>query len=432
MAFCGVLLLLIVPSVCVAVVTDVDANHTAKNVNQTDDMKPPPRGFSILKRFNGEYELIPLGGEETDSERGGSSGVITVTCHQNNCKNISNGERYIKDEVQQYLTSNWMLLFIPSVYSFVFAMSLPLNFLSMLVFMTKKRLKKPAVIYMLNLTLADILFTILLPFKISYHISGNDWHFGPEMCRIVTAAFYCNMYCSILLITCISVDRFLAVVYPMHSRYWRSTGRASLVCIITWLVAIAGTVPLLCTDQTAEVPGLNITSCHDVLDLSTFQDYYLYFFPCFSLFFFFVPLLVTIFCYFRILRCLCTTNAAAKHRRTRAILLAFAVLLVFIVCFLPTNVLLAVHYLQFSDGHNNDTYFAYLLLVCVGSLSCCIDPVIYYGGSSKWQKDLYKLLCCVKSRETLTSSSSQSNSRDSRAGTISSKISSSIYKKLLA
>ncbi|XP_043919902.1 proteinase-activated receptor 1 isoform X1 [Protopterus annectens] len=430
MAFCGALILLIVPFLCAA--ADADTNGTVKNVNQTDGLKPPPRGFSILTRE--EYEPIPFGGEEeTGSEREERSGFITVACHKNNCKNNRTGEKYIEDEIHQFLASKWMSLFIPSVYSFVFAMSLPLNFLSMLVFVAKRKLKKPAVVYMLNLTLSDVLFTVLLPFKISYHVSGNDWYFGPGMCRIVTAAFYCNMYCSVLLITCISVDRFLAVVYPVHSRSWRSTGRASLVCIITWLVAIVGCLPLLCTEQTAEVPGLNITSCHDFVDLSKSQDYYLYFFPCFSLIFFFVPLAVTTFCYFRILRCLCSTNAASKHRRTRAIFLAFAVLLVFIVCFLPTNVLLVVHYLQFSNGHNNETYFVYLLSLCVGSLNCSIDPIIYYGGSSKWQKDLYKLVCCVTGRETFSSSSnSQSSSRDSRAGTISSKISSSIYKKLLA
>ncbi|XP_043919903.1 proteinase-activated receptor 1 isoform X2 [Protopterus annectens] len=429
MAFCGALILLIVPFLCAA--ADADTNGTVKNVTQSNLMSAPPRGFSILKRYHQQqYDQFPEDDEESNQSDEGS-GLTFFISRDSHSKSDRTEVKYIDENVQWYLTSKWMTLFVPSVYSFTFAMSLPLNLLSILVFLARRKLKKPAVIYMMNLAVADVLFTVLLPFKISYHVSGNDWQFGPVLCQIMTAAFYCNMYCSVLLIACISVDRFLAVVYPIQSLSWRSNGHAYLVCVITWIVAIAGSIPLLCTDQTAEVPGLNITSCHDVLDLSKFKDYYIYFFPCFSLVFFFVPLVITAFCYFRILRCLSTTNKAGSCRRTRAIFLAAAVLNVFIICFVPTNVLLVVHYLQFTYGYNNSTYFGYLLSLCVGSLNCCIDPLIYYGGSSQRQEHFYKFVCCVK-RSKSSSSNNQSNNRDSKTSSITTKLTSSIYMKLLA
>ena len=98
---------------------------------------------------------------------------------------------------------------------------------------------------MLHLAAADVLFVCVLPFKISYYFSGSDWRFGSAMCRFVTAAFYGNMYASIMLMTAISVDRFLAVVYPIQSLSWRTLGRASFICLAIWAMAIAGVAPLL-------------------------------------------------------------------------------------------------------------------------------------------------------------------------------------------
>ncbi|CAI9621364.1 unnamed protein product, partial [Staurois parvus] len=102
---------------------------------------------------------------------------------------------------------------------------------------------------MLNLAIADTLLVSVLPFYIVYRFLENNWIFGEGMCRFVTAAFYCNTYCSVLLMTSISVDRFLAVVYPVRSLSWRTVTRAWLVCGVIWVMSLASTVPLLIIEQ---------------------------------------------------------------------------------------------------------------------------------------------------------------------------------------
>ncbi|CAH2297234.1 ase-activated receptor 1 [Pelobates cultripes] len=136
-----------------------------------------------------------------------------------------------------YLTSVWMITFIPSVYTVVFIVALPLNIMAIIIFLAKMKVRKPAVVYMLNLAVADVLFASTLPFKIVYHFNGNNWIFGSVMCRFVTATFYYNMYCSILLITAISVDRFLGVVFPIQSLSWRTVRRSWVVCILIWVIS---------------------------------------------------------------------------------------------------------------------------------------------------------------------------------------------------
>ncbi|XP_069034272.1 proteinase-activated receptor 1 [Embiotoca jacksoni] len=300
----------------------------------------------------------------------------------------------VSQETKAFLQGRLATSFVPTVYTLVFIISVPLNLVAMVMFVRHIRPRKPAVIYMLNLACADLLFGLLLPFKIAYHYHGNNWIYGPFMCRVVTAAFHCNMYCSVLLVMCISIDRFLAVVYPMNSLTWRSPQTASAVCAAMWLLSLGGVFPLLISGQTMHLSDLGITTCHDVQVVGKLRAYYLYFFPIYSSVFFFIPLFFTVVCYVRIIQTLAAANVENRSRKTRAVAMAAVVLLVFVVCFTPTNIILMVHYVQLAHKSSDSSYQAYLLSICVGSISCCLDPVLYYFGSSQCQKQVAALFRC--------------------------------------
>lgn len=321
---------------------------------------------------------------------------------------------FVSEETKGFLQGRLATGFVPTVYTLVFIISVPLNLVAVVMFVHHIRPRKPAVIYMLNLACADLLFGLLLPFKIAYHYHGNNWIYGSFMCRLVTGAFYCNMYCSVLLIACISIDRFLAVVYPMNSLTWRSPQTASAVCAAMWLLALGGVSPLLISGQTIYLSDLGITTCHDVQDVEKLQAYYLYFFPIYSSVFFFIPLIFTVVCYVRIIQALAAANVENRSRKTRAVVMAVVVLVVFVVCFTPTNILLMVHYVQLSHKSSDTSYQAYLLSMCVGSLSCCLDPVLYYFGSSQCQKQVAVLLRCRRLAQAESSSGTQSTRTSGR------------------
>uniref|UniRef100_A0A667WW54 Proteinase-activated receptor 1 n=1 Tax=Myripristis murdjan TaxID=586833 RepID=A0A667WW54_9TELE len=300
----------------------------------------------------------------------------------------------ITDEAQLFLTSPLSTIFMPSFYTLVCLISVPLNAIAVVTFTRHIRPMKPAVIYMLNLACADLLFALLLPFKIYYHFNGNDWTFGPVMCRVVTAAFYCNMYCSVLLIACISVDRQLAVVYPIDSLSWRRPRNAVIACVAMWILAVAGSVPLVIFEQTFYLKGLGINTCHDVQYVDDLQGFYKIYFSTICCFLFFLPLLITAVSYTRVIWSLSRVPhgiTGHSRRKARAMVMALTVLVLFVLCFTPTNCLLLVHYLQISTnetGSSDGTYVAYLVFLCLGSVSCCLDPLIYYFGSSQCQRQL--------------------------------------------
>lgn len=343
---------------------------------------------------------------------------------------ITDVKTNITTQAERYLSGQWLTRLVPSVYTLVFIVALPLNVMAVIIFLFKMKVRKPAVVYMLNLATADVLFVSVLPFNVIYRFSGNDWFFGPGMCRFVTAAFYCNMYCSILLMTSISVDRFLAVVYPMHSLSWRTTTRAWLVCSFIWIISIASVVPLFLSEQTKHITSLDITTCHDVLDLKDLKSFYLYYFSTFILVFFFFPLVITTISYVIIIRSLSSSGLENSCKKTRALVLAIIVLCVFIVCFGPTNCIFLIHYLYFHHGANESLYFAYILCACISSISCCLDPLIYYYASTQCQRYLCSLVCCKKVDEPISSSARlMSSASKNETGITTAK--NSIYRKLL-
>ncbi|KAM9330976.1 proteinase-activated receptor 1-like [Gastrophryne carolinensis] len=308
-------------------------------------------------------------------------------------RTVSFFNEFITKDAQFYLSSQWLTKFVPSVYTLVVVVSLPLNLMAIIMFAVKMKKQTPAIVYMLNLSAADLLFVSVLPFNIAYRFSGNNWYIGEGMCRLVTAAFYCNMYCSVLLLTSISVDRFLAVVFTMEALTWRTKGRAWLICFFIWIISLASTVPLLITKQTQYIQDLNITSCHDVLEIKEQKNFYLYYFTAFSLLFFFLPLFITTICNISIIRRLNTKAIEGSSKKTRAVCMTVLMFFSFLICFGPTNIIFLLHYLQFSYGLNESMYFAYTICVCISSVSSCLDPLIYYYVSSKFRNYAYGFLC---------------------------------------
>ncbi|XP_051734246.1 proteinase-activated receptor 1-like [Ctenopharyngodon idella] len=299
---------------------------------------------------------------------------------------------------------------MPSFYIFVMLFSLPLNALALVTFTCKIRVKKPAVIYMSHLACVDLLFTLLLPLKIHYQLNASDWVFGEVACRVLTAAYYCYMYCSILLVMCISVDRLLAVALPIASLTWRSPRKATCVCVLVWLLALAGTVPTLLVRQTANVKNVGVT-CFDVLQRHGFSmQFYLYLFSIIPCIYFFLPLVVILVSYSITVYVLCvkptrlTTSSSSSHKERRAVIMVTAVLIEFVMSFAPSNGTLLYRYVHLSTGGNKavDTFKIYLLVVCLGSSSVFLDPLLYYYGSSQYRQKICSALRCREAKRANT------------------------------
>ena len=97
--------------------------------------------------------------------------------------------------------------------------------------------------YILNLSFADFLFVLTLPFFLYATVHG-DWPFGEATCKLTFAVHETNRFASVYTIAALSVDRYLAS-FPRNRgpRNLRNQSITRLVCSIIWLVCGLLTTP---------------------------------------------------------------------------------------------------------------------------------------------------------------------------------------------
>ncbi|XP_039614341.1 coagulation factor II (thrombin) receptor-like 1, tandem duplicate 2 [Polypterus senegalus] len=299
---------------------------------------------------------------------------------------------------EKILTSSLTTVFFPIIYIIVFVVGVPTNAMALWVFIFRAKKRHPASIYMANLALADLLFAVWIPLKIAYHINGNNWIYGEGLCRVLVSFFYSNMYCSILFMTCLSVQRYWVIVNPMsHQR--KNTSIAIGISISIWLLIALSTIPLFIQKQTIHLSQLNITTCHDVLEEEDMTLNMFGYFVSMAIGAFFFPAILTIVAY--VLMILTLTGSMKDEnigkKRKKAIRLIIIVLVMYLVCFAPSNLLLIIHYAQIQSS-NDRLYAFYITALCLSSLNSCIDPFVYYFVSEDFRENVKNTLICRSNR----------------------------------
>ncbi|XP_061821999.1 proteinase-activated receptor 2-like [Nerophis lumbriciformis] len=311
----------------------------------------------------------------------------------------------VERATSETLKSGLTTVFLPLVYIVVFVVGLPTNAMAIWVFLFRTKKKHPSSIYMANLALADLLFVIWTPLKIAYHFGGNDWTYGEPLCKVLVGFFYGNMYCSILFIACLSVQRYWVVVHPL-SQQRRNNKVAIGVCVAVWVFIWLSTTPLYLYQHTARLREPGITTCHDVNIILDPLDPYpsvrlpFFYFIFMGLVVFPVSCAVIVVAYVLLLKALgrnMEDNATGKNRK-RAVVLIAVVLVTFLVCFVPSNIMLVVHYSLLKDGVANNGYGFYVTTLCLASLNSVLDPFIYYYVSEDFRNHVKNTLLCRSSR----------------------------------
>ncbi|XP_006913217.1 proteinase-activated receptor 3 [Pteropus alecto] len=333
--------------------------------NDADNLAEPTLP---IKTFRGappdSFEEFPLSAIE-DWTR---TTTVKIKCPEESVSNL-----YVNNATIGYLRSSLSTKLIPIIYILVFVVGVPANAVTlwMLFFRTKSIC---TTIFYINLATADFLFCATLPFKIAYHLNGNNWVFGELMCRATTVIFYGNMYCSILLLACISISRYLAIVHPFTYRGLPRRTYALITCGLVWATVFLYMLPFFILKQEYYLVQQDITTCHDVHNTcESSSPFQLYYFISLAFFGFLIPFAVIIYCYTAIIR----TLNAYDHRWLWYVKASLLILVIFTICFAPSNIILIIHHTNYY--YNTDgLYFIYLIALCLGSLNSCLDPFLYF------------------------------------------------------
>ncbi|XP_075067416.1 mas-related G-protein coupled receptor member H-like [Mixophyes fleayi] len=232
--------------------------------------------------------------------------------------------------------------------------------------------KSKYTIYIINLAVADsilILFSaMLLMININTLVGTNTYFQGKESLYLFVEIFYDSMqYSGMFILTAISMERCISVLFPLWYQCHRPQNLSTIVCAFLWGIGCLESLieNLVCTpeafmSQTSVCTAIQIMTfvlsigiCLPIMVISSFT------------------LLIKI------------QRKLSKQASTELYVFVIATVIVFILSVIPFNFLWFLMYFQLlpTDVQTVSLFFASIYCTL---LNCTISPYIYFFSEGKW------------------------------------------------
>ncbi|XP_061580641.1 N-arachidonyl glycine receptor [Cololabis saira] len=299
-------------------------------------------------------------------------------------------------------------------HGFVFVIGVVVNLTALWVFALTTKKRNSVTVYMINVALVDLLYILLLPFRMVY-LHRDRWPFGDVFCRVSAALtiFYPAM--ALWLFALISADRYMAIVQPKHGKELRNVPKAVLGSLGVWVMTLGSTAPLVVSHDNPDA-GANFTSCIKMQDIIYMRrDNPVNFVRL--VFFFLVPVSIMVVCYVVIVDNLVhgRTSKLKPKVKQKSIRIIVTLIVQVLVCFVPFHVSLVLRLLGrgadtgVDGGFSTAAVFTSFLM----SLSTVLDIILYYIVSKQFQD---RVISVILYRNYLRSV--RRKSRRSRTGSV--------------
>ncbi|KAJ0068591.1 hypothetical protein NL108_009697 [Boleophthalmus pectinirostris] len=235
--------------------------------------------------------------------------------------------------------------------------------------------------FIINLALADLIFVLTLPLWAISTRRNNLWQFGRSgdlLCKLSSYIITVNRYSNVFFLTCMSVDRYVAVVKLMDSRHLRSSRCIYVTCFVVWLTSFLLGIPSLMYRK-LEYRGED-PFCTDEKDSTFFMILTLFM----TLFTFIFPVLIIAFSYGTIVvhlnrHCVAASNPRAEARRRHSLKMVLSIIIVFILSWLPYNIFKTITTVkQLTNIYVGCENLGLVISSCLAFFNSCVNPVIYF------------------------------------------------------
>lgn len=275
-------------------------------------------------------------------------------------------------------------------YILIFIIAVPGNILALWAFFHQD-CTSPSKVFLRHLSVADLSYILILPMRIVYHLSDCHWPFGHVVCQLAGFLFYLNMYCSLYLMSFISLDRFLAVVLPIRSQSVRKVLYAKVAVGVLWVTVIVSMSPILfskknVTNSTGICSKLYLEKTSPTALVSTVVA-------------FLIPLTTIVVSYILILLKLRAVKQQEERPvKDKAIKMIILIVMNFLFAFVPYHVSRVIYIQSHSHGDVTAASREALgkanritsALTCVSGV---LDPVMYFFLNRAYRDKLLQLFC---------------------------------------
>lgn len=310
----------------------------------------------------------------------------------------------------------------PILFSIIIVVGLLGNIIVMLVILEDRKTEReltPTNLLILDLSLADLSFIIFcIPFT-AWDYAVSHWVFGPLWCKFNQYLIVVCALSSIYTLVLMSVDRFMAIVYPIECISYRTSKNMLHAIYIKWVIILLIALP------TWKMHGLIDSSFGpDYHDCRLLADQYnpLHFQIIFFITSYLFPLILIFCLYFGLLNKLWFGSKPQGHKESTKMLeskkkvtwLVAGIVIVFALCWCPIQVMLIL--MRLKAYKITPTYVAIQVFShTLGYMNSCVNPIVYAFASEtflqsfkrSWLGRAFNWLFCT---DCCTSGSSSSSS----------------------
>ncbi|XP_062295337.1 growth hormone secretagogue receptor type 1-like [Scomber scombrus] len=129
------------------------------------------------------------------------------------------------------------------------------NILTILVVWLRPHMRSSTYLYLSSMAVSDLLILLLLPLDLYKLWRPTPWPLGDLACKLTMFLSECCTFCTILHITFLSLERYLAVCWPITAKTLVTRRRTRTLIGCLWLGAAVSAAPVLIMVGVEEVGG---------------------------------------------------------------------------------------------------------------------------------------------------------------------------------
>uniref|UniRef100_A0A3Q0RRC6 G-protein coupled receptors family 1 profile domain-containing protein n=1 Tax=Amphilophus citrinellus TaxID=61819 RepID=A0A3Q0RRC6_AMPCI len=119
------------------------------------------------------------------------------------------------------------------------------NILTILVVWLRPHMRTSTYLYLSSMAVSDLLILLLLPLDLYKLWRPRPWPLGDLACKLTMFLSECCTFCTILHITFLSLERYLAVCWPITAKTLVTRRRTRTIIGCLWLGAAVSAAPVL-------------------------------------------------------------------------------------------------------------------------------------------------------------------------------------------
>ncbi|NP_001306795.1 neuropeptide Y receptor type 1 [Callorhinchus milii] len=300
-------------------------------------------------------------------------------------------------------------------YSAVIILGVSGNLMLITIIMKQKEMHNVTNILIVNLSISDLLITLMcLPFTFVYTFMDH-WVFGKAMCKMNSMIQCISITVSVFSLVLIAIERHQLIINP---RGWRPNNKHAYVSIATmWVLALLASLPFLLFQVLTDEPLQNVPNYWEnfagkyvCLDQWPSENQRLAYTTCLLVVQYFGPLCFIFICYLKIYIRLkrrndmmdkMRENKSRADENRRITIMLISIVVAFAICWLPLNIFNAVFDWKHEAITNCHHNLIFSICHLTAMLSTCVNPVFYGFLNKNFQRDLHVILryCKCSRRE---------------------------------